>query len=427
MYFTRQEIYTKFKGKLVSKFTKLINTPNLFFRDFFDNRLKLAERKNASRKTNVDLVFSQIVDLSESRSFFYYCAESLESGEHHLNSWLPIFNEYVLTSKVNFVLILRNKQLFDWHIRNYPEVIAVYARRAVDVESILKAYPYIVLALYSSANISNGHLIRFNNIKHVFIGHGDSEKAGSAHKGLRWFDEIWTAGQAHIDRFKNLKDVNFQGLDFIKIGRPGVKKLLLDTREYLRPVYSDYSINILYLPTWEGVFEGHQYFSLPVSMKIIEIVINDLKCNLSVKFHPYTGGRNIEYKDYITNVNNNYLDNIHFQYISREKNIVEIIQNYDVFICDISSVVTECLSLNRPIFLYIPENTNLEMAASNMRYDEYCYIFSSLSDLHKKIEQVLLGNDYLKEMRAKAMDYFLGIEETKSDRMLDRINSIYEL
>lgn len=398
----------------MGRLAKLVSNPILFLRDFLDKRL-------GDASTNVNNLIIRGGSDDKSYHFFYCCGESLSSGEHHLNSWLPIFNDYALTHNIHYVLVLRNKRLFDWVITKYPQITVAYAKRAVDIEAVLKKYPDIRLALYSSASISNGHLIRFNHIKHAFIGHGDSEKAGSAHKGLRWFDEIWTAGQAHIDRFNNLEGVSFRGLDFIKVGRPGLKKLIVDNQEYIPPIIQEYNIRILYLPTWEGVFEAHQYFSIPISQTLIESIIFNLKCNLDVKFHPYTGGRNPNYKKIMSQVTASFVNNENFKCIKSDQNIVDIIQHYDLFICDISSVVTECLSLDRPIFLYQPKDRSVDMATSNMRYEEYCYVFSSVEELTQKLNRVLHGDDYLQQGRSKALDYFIGVEETKKDKLLQLI------
>ncbi len=407
----------------MSKLTKLVKTPSLFFYDFFYKRSQPFTNNQFRQKKSTDLIISQINPFGNYQ-FYYYCAESLASGGHHLSSWLPVFNSYAAKQNIEFILIIRNKALFDWVVFNYPYINVAYARRAVDVESVIDIYPNIRLALYSSASISNGHLIRFNDIKHVFIGHGDSEKAGSAHKGLRWFDEIWTAGQAHIDRFHNLEGVSFKGLDFIKVGRPTLKKILINSESYVAPKYETYNINIMYLPTWEGVFEAHQYFSIPIAKEIIELLTSDLECNLDVKFHPYTGGRNGIYKEYITTISNYKDTQESFGIIASDIKIVDIIQNYNVFICDISSVVTECLSLNRPIFLYKPKGREIDLAVSNIDFDQYCYVFSSINELKALLIQVLSGDDYLQHSRQEAMDYFLGMEETKQDKMLELLSSI---
>ena len=48
------------------------------------------------------------------------------------------------------------------------------------------------------------------------------DKSASAHKFFRVYDEIWVAGQAHIDRFKNA-GFNTAHIDFVKVGAPQFK------------------------------------------------------------------------------------------------------------------------------------------------------------------------------------------------------------
>lgn len=368
---------------------------------------KPASNASVQNKPPADDFDVSTLNIYSKYEFIYHTGESLESGEHHLNSWIPIFEKYQLT----FITIVRNRKIYEWIRKNYPFVHVAYARRAVDLESVINLIPKVKLALYSSANINNGHLIRFNHIKHAFIGHGDSEKAGSAHKGLRWFDEIWTAGQAHIDRFANIEG-NFSGVSFVKVGRPNLKPLLkLNSRK----IESISDINALYLPTWEGVFNVHDYSSISNAHLILD-KIDKKGIKISAKFHPYTGGREPAYKDLDKKILKAFDANSNCTVISKETNLLSIIHSFNFFICDISSVITECLSLNKPILVYIPKDKKIDVAISNMPYSDYCYIFSNIIELEEKVEAIINKGDYLKEKREAAMRYYIGMDETLEDK-----------
>src|SRR5690625_2140873 len=157
--------------------------------------------------------------------FIYHCGESVQYGSLHLRMWLPVFLRYKRNSALDFILLVRHHSLCVWTRKNYPTVNVVYIADLSQVSEFLRQYKDIGLVLYSSLTGNNLHLIRNNELRHVFIGHGDSEKSASAHKLLRVFHELWAAGDAHIDRFNNLS-VNFSSLEFKKVGNPRLKQFI---------------------------------------------------------------------------------------------------------------------------------------------------------------------------------------------------------
>ena len=62
--------------------------------------------------------------------------------------------------------------------------------------------PGVKIAFYVANAGRNVQLLREPTIKHVFLNHGDSDKATSANPVSRVYDEVWVAGQAAIDRYE---------------------------------------------------------------------------------------------------------------------------------------------------------------------------------------------------------------------------------
>ena len=52
------------------------------------------------------------------------------------------------------------------------------------------------VALYAANVGKNIHMLRVPTMKHVFIGHGDSDKLASVNPFTKVYDEVWTAGRA---------------------------------------------------------------------------------------------------------------------------------------------------------------------------------------------------------------------------------------
>ena len=415
----------------MSKLTKLIKTPKLFFQDAITNRQMKKQfnskpvpakkpaptKKPAPAKKPVKNIDVSHVNFYEPIPFMIHSGELLKAGESHLRMWIPIF----IQSKLNFLIVVRNEDFYNWLKKEYPWLSIALARRAVDIEELVNLLPDTKHVFYPSSTGNNIHITRFNHLNQIFIGHGDSNKAASAHKALRLYDEIWTAGDAHIDRFRN-SNFDTAHLHFLKVGRPNLASILQkstvvwDQRGQTR---------ILYLPTWEGVTEEANYSSTHLSGQILREVQRKTNQPISVKYHPLTGNRNNSLKD-VNKLTRSMIEkeNIDVSIVDTSVDISKVIPLNTVFICDISAVVSECLSANGPIFVYIPTDRAIVTTESNMHYEDYCYTYSSIEELLDKMEKVLSGNDYLAEKRLEAIDYFIGKEETLNNYFIEQLKSM---
>lgn len=421
----------------MSKIKKLVNNPSLFFRDYFNKRLGNSNKDNSSpvvKKTKPvvkkvvkpisKVAEKKVLNISISNVNFYQkiplilqSGEGAKGGENHLRLWLPTF----MQTGLNFLVLVRNEELYNWVKKEYPWLSVAFAKRLIDVEEIISLLPDAKYVFYPSSTGNNIHITRFNHLQHVFIGHGDSDKAASAHKALRLYDEIWTAGQAHIDRFIN-SNFNTAHLLFLKVGRPNLKNIL----QVGQKKWADrMEPRVLYLPTWEGVMEEANYSSTCISGQIIRGIADKFSIPSSVKFHPFTGNRNATLNN-INQITMKMVDQegIDCSVISSSIGIDQLIPAHNIFICDISAVVSECLTANSPIFVYIPDNKELKVSSSNMVYEDYCYTFSNVDELLTKMSSVLSGDDYLLDNRKRAVDYFIGLNETLEQRFVKQLKSI---
>src|SRR5699024_55331 len=99
------------------------------------------------------------------------------------------------------------------------------------------------------------NFIQHRHVRHIFLGHGDSEKRASCNPFFTLYDEIWTAGQAHIDRCKH-SGLDFSQTRFRIVGRPQARPLLQAAAD------DGPSQHIAYLPTWEGIDAEQNYTSI---------------------------------------------------------------------------------------------------------------------------------------------------------------------
>lgn len=113
--------------------------------------------------------------------------------------------------------------------------------------------------------------------------------------------------------------------------------------------------------------------------------------------------------------------------IPKTETITSYIESSNIFICDISAVISECLAAKAPIFLYIPYEKEIKMSPSNIPYEEYCYIYSTAEELEEKIKNLLNGDDFLEANRLNSIDYIIGLKETENNLFIENLKNMEEI
>lgn len=388
----------------MSKLTKLIRKPKLFFKDMILNM------RGSKRSLNKMVVPSIFFDFK----FVLHIGDNNNNNSlHHLKMWYPYFVE----SGVKFIVVVRTIEALEGMQKEYPEANIVYAKSKNDIDSLFLAFPTVLACFYTSNTGNNFHLFYQTHIKHIFIGHGDSDKTSSAHKFFRVYDENWVAGNAHIDRIANA-GFELNGLQNVKVGRPTLFNILKQTELNWRERFKG-GIKALYLPTWEGYLQEQDYSSLEILKDNLLLMQKIENIELSLKMHPFSGKRLKKFLEF-----EEALKKYAVKIISK----TQILENYiglsNLFICDISAVVSECLAANAPIFLYIPKNKNIKMASSKMPYEYYCYIYSTPEELHNSIKKVLEGDDYLAKNRLDAQEYIINRQDTIENIFIKKLKEL---
>ncbi|MDI6409228.1 CDP-glycerol glycerophosphotransferase family protein [Streptomyces albus] len=143
------------------------------------------------------------------------------------------------------------------------------------------------VALYPANVGKNIHLLREPTMKHVFVGHGDSDKIASVNPYSKVYDEVWTAGRAGRDRYA-LANVGVRDEDIVEVGRP-----------QLAPVFSGplpregRTPTVLYAPTWEGWTDdpGNTSIILAGEHIVRALLASPDPVRVLYKPHPFTGTR----------------------------------------------------------------------------------------------------------------------------------------
>jgi hypothetical protein len=149
------------------------------------------------------------------------------------------------------------------------------------------------VALYAANVGKNIHLLRVPTMKHVFIGHGDSDKLASVNPFSKAYDEVWTAGRAGRDRYA-IADVGVRDEDIVEVGRPQLAPIQKwqGTPEGPRGGAADgYCPTVLYAPTWEGWDgdPGNTSLMLAGENIVKKLLKADPPVRVLYKPHPFTG------------------------------------------------------------------------------------------------------------------------------------------
>src|SRR5699024_7989560 len=111
-------------------------------------------------------------------------------------------------------------------VQNFRQLAAatdhpVLLRRSLtDLDALI--VPSARGVFYVNNAMRNNHMVRYAELTHIQLLHGESDKASSATPIIRMYDRDFVAGQAAIDRFEKFgvpmpKDI------FRIVGRPQVE------------------------------------------------------------------------------------------------------------------------------------------------------------------------------------------------------------
>jgi len=243
--------------------------------------------------------------------------------------------------------------------------------------------PSVRLALYPSNVAKNNHLIRLPGIVDVFVGHGDSDKGGSATVLTRIFDEVWVSGPAARDRYR-VADVGVRDEQIHEVGRPQlaeISRAAAPTGSGIRVTAraaatapstvvsvsgdsadgggADGACTVLYAPTREGFYSEWDYSSvLTQGAVILRRLLGLPDVRVLFKPHPGTGTDNPDYLVAlrVLTVMVERAGAPH-EVVTGAEGLYDAFNRADLLVSDVSSVITDFLASGKP---YIVTNFSTE-------------------------------------------------------------------
>ena len=230
----------------------------------------------------------------------------------------------------------------------------VYLRKIVDFENFL-AEQDIRIALYVNQNVKNFQSMRYGRMWHVFINHGESDKAYMASNQYKAYDYAMVAGDAAVERLRHaLWDYDVEKRALV-IGRPQADYFVGEL-----PYTPDDRVTVLYAPTWEGDRGSMSYGSvLSHGLAISRSLLADSRYRLIYRPHPRSGVTNPEYREAneqiiqaIASANSRDPDAHHV--FDESPAIGWQLGSTDVAITDISAMVYDRLATGKPLIVTRP-------------------------------------------------------------------------
>jgi len=236
--------------------------------------------------------------------------------------------------KPSFKFSIQGKDNLSWlhkndRALNLDELIATYDRFIYcdnrDPSSLLQLdkwfrHGFFNKDVYYPINsYSNIEVVRHQSSKHVFIGHGDSDKQASINPIIKVYSHILVSGNLGLQRMLQHSLVNESHIkngNIVEIGMPYEG----NNEQYFNRSSKPITLNtdrIVYCPTWEGVGKDQRYSSLQ-KLFGAEFITKNFQENtkIFIKPHPSTGRKDKAYLDHLVNIVNKLAEKFDVTYIN---------------------------------------------------------------------------------------------------------------
>lgn len=269
--------------------------------------------------------------------------------------------------------------------------------------------PSLKAVFYTNNGMKNTHMVRFTDLTHIFVGHGDSEKLAGYNPVAGMYTRIFVPGQASIDRY-HTHGVQIPTEKFDIIGRPQAEGVQV-THSHIGEVANK---TVFYATTWTSHFDDSNHCSLPIGGKIVKSLL-DHGATVIFRPHPYTekDAASTRQAAAINQILANDRAKTGRQHVfgveaTKTTSLVDCINRADALISDVSGVVTEALYSLKPLALTNMLGESGAAYASAFPLSKAAYIIEADAGNMSAVCDELLGKDSLEEARRSLKTHYLG-------------------
>ncbi|MGH3648497.1 MAG: CDP-glycerol glycerophosphotransferase family protein, partial [Micromonosporaceae bacterium] len=319
-------------------------------------------------------------------------------SEYQLLMWLPYFDQI----GEPYLIVLReaHSQAVIAEATDRPVVVAPSIS---NLEHML--VPSMRAAFYVNNGMKNTHCVRFGQLTHVQLLHGDSDKPSSYNPITAMYDRIYVAGQAGIDRYHK-NGVHIPTEQFRIVGRPQVAEVEVHNTaisEVAKPT-------VLYAPTWTGNSSDVDYSSLKIGEKIVKALLAR-GVTVILRAHPYTA-RHPSSAQQLARLQQLLAADGGRQHrwgaaASAALSLFDCINTADALITDVSAVASDWLYSEKP-FATTDMQREGERFAETFPLCQAAYVLDHKASNVDDVLDRVLGGDPLAEVRGEMKTYYLG-------------------
>ena len=339
--------------------------------------------------------------------------------EYQLGVWTSEL-ERLADEGTGVVVVVRERSLAQ-RVAALTSLPVVSAPSLAELEAL--QVPAFRVALYVNNGAKNGHNVRYRDLTHVQLLHGDSDKPSSYNPVTAMFDRIFVAGQAGIDRYAS-HGVHIPDEKFVIVGRPQVADIRhADAGAPLHTVF--------YGPTWGGFNQDNSFGSLAWGEQIVEGL---LARGYRVIFrpHPYSlrqpdEAAHVEAIHALLDADRRRSGREHLfgEAASATMSLVDCFNASDALVSDVSSVPADYLYSGKPFVITQVDDTPVDEFLDEFPLGRAAYLarLAEPGSLDAALDG--LADDRLAAERDRTRRYYLGDipEETYARTFRDAVRA----
>lgn len=205
------------------------------------------------------------------------------------------------------------------------------------------------LALYPAHHTRNFQIMRRADLAHVYLGHGESDKAVSASNQLKAYDFTFASGPSAVDRAAVLPFYDATER-MIVVGRPQLAGLFCGS------LPAGATTTVLYAPTWEGDQSSMHYGSVATLGAPLVTALLAAGHRVVYRPHPRSGLSDSTFavadqavRELVRSAAESAPERGHR--VSTGGEVIEEFNTADLLVTDLSSLVVDWLPTGRPLLV----------------------------------------------------------------------------
>ncbi|SNS01256.1 CDP-Glycerol:Poly(glycerophosphate) glycerophosphotransferase [Geodermatophilus pulveris] len=300
------------------------------------------------------------------------------------------------------VVVLTQDSRTTAHLRRVTTLPVLCVAWTATMEALVRRGS-LALALYVSHHPRNFAFLRWPELAHVHLGHGDSDKAVSASNQLKAYDRVFVAGRAGAERV--LETLMWFSADrLVEVGRPALPRPAPRHRPATAPA------TVLYAPTWEGAQQSMSYSS--VATHGVALVRSLVAAGFRVVYrpHPRTGANRADVRAAdaaLRDVLAGEAVRGTGSTVDAASSLEDAFAGADLLVTDVSSVAVEWLPTGRPLVVTVPAEAGAVVGPSRL-LDAVPRLAAGSAAAAGELARRCLADDRERRQREALVQHYLG-------------------